>query len=298
MPATTLILEMVPPLLSDQPTGLAQRMATIEQIRASVSLSAINIPEIHPESAHHRKGARRQPFAPHMPPRDFAREIQTHCDLPCIVNHVVVHQPVDALAQWLQTAVERFDIHRFVLVGGEDHDIDYPGPPVCEANALARRLFPESSVELGNICIPARAGETQRTQKKLAAGADFFTTQIIYEPKELTSLNRISSGLRPTPPIYVSFAPIKSEQSLRFLNWLGVNVSPALEARLLNGAHPPLATSIQHLVDSWSSFIATTPEVTPHINLCPIGNIPTGAMIELAQGLLQATPSASADAGY
>ncbi len=293
VPPTKLILELVPPPLSDNGSLLAKRLAYIDRVRSRVPLDAINIPEIRPEGTHQTKGVRRRPFAPHMAPRHFGRQVRQHCDLPSVVNHVVVHQSTDRLRQWFLESVGDYGITRFVLVGGEHHYIDYPGPSVCDANALARQLFRGEEIEIGNICIPSRDNEYQRLCRKLAAGASFFTTQVIYEPAELQQL---ASAICQTPQpaeLYISFAPIKSEQNLRFLNWLGVQVSAGLETRLLHNACSTLEASIRHLVDTWAHFRRedSTRALNLHINLCPIGDIGVEAIVELADGLLSVDQS-------
>lgn len=293
VPPTKLILEMVPPPLSDNGGILAQRLGYIDRVHRRVPLDAVNIPEIHPEGAHQIKGVRRQPFAPHMAPRDFGRRVKQFCDLPAVINHVVVHRPVDRLRQWLLESVFDYGINRFVLVGGEHHEIDYPGPSVCDANALARKLFCDMDIEIGNICIPSRDNEYQRLRLKLAAGANFFTTQVIYEPAELERLGGAISQIPQPAGLYISFAPIKSEQNLRFLNWLGVQVSTGLETRLLHNAGSTLEASIRHLVDTWAQFRRkySSRNLNLHINLCPIGDISVDAIVDLADGLLSADPS-------
>ena len=293
MPPVNLILEIVPPPRSDMTAGLNRRLAYIQQVQARLPIEAINIPDIHPEHSHHKRGQRRQPFKPHMAPRQFAQAVTQACGLPCIVNHVVAHRPADELQHWLQQTADDYGVSRFVLVGGEHHDIDYPGPSVDEANRIARALFPHQCVCIGNICIPSRPGESERITRKCEAGADFFTTQLVYEAAELTQLGELFANTDRTgtqasspPNLYISFAPIKSAQNLRFLNFLGVQVSPELEAQLLEAQCCPLTRSCDHLISIWRAFQQSHPALTAGLNLCPIGNIDADTVIHLGRELL------------
>lgn len=294
MNPTKLILEMVPPLIEEGKKGLDECLHYIKEVHNAQPLNGINIPEIHEESAHNKQGIRLRSFEPRMPPREFARHIRNVCDLPCIVNHVVVHEPASALEQWLQESYHDFGVTQFVLVGGEHHEIDYPGPGVCEANTLCLKVLSAEPVKIGNICIPTRNHECERVKKKVDAGASFFTTQVIYQPQELSHFTRqlLTAGIPAEhTDFYFSFCPVKSEKNLRFLNWLGVVISQSLEDRLLADSSRTLEISLQHIIDTWHHYRKELKgyrhPINANINLCPIGSIGAEVTIELARALQQ-----------
>jgi 5,10-methylenetetrahydrofolate reductase len=295
MESTELVLEMVPPPLSDQRAGIARCLDYIRQVRAAVPVEAVNIPEIREEGGRRDNGERLTPFMPRVPPRELAAHIKDSLDLEAIVNHCVVHEPAGALEKWLDTAWRHYGVRRFVLVGGEHSHVDYPGPTVREATGLARRLFTGKDVKIGNICIPSRSGERERVRGKISAGADFFTTQIIYHVRELIDLCD-PDGL-PDADFYVSFCPVRSKRNILFLNWLGVIIDPALERWLLAGNEDVLARSESHLCATWEAFVDHINRyehpLRAHINLSPIGRITPRDTIRLARSLRAAGESAT-----
>jgi len=294
--ACKMLLEMVPPTHTEGMAGLNKRLTEIQQIQDAIPVHAINIPEIHPESAHGNQGSRNKPFEARMSPREFSRHIHNATGLDCIVNHVVVHQPRAALEEWLIESRQSFGIHQVVLVGGERHTIQYPGPGVCEANRMAKSLPQNSPFKVGNICIPGRRNEAQRIAQKLDAGADFFTTQVMYEAEHMTALARqlaiADTDIRHTE-FYLSVCPVQSARNIQFLQWLGVHISPSTEAKLLAHKRQMLQTSIDHIQSMWQQLLAAqTPLSHPftlHLNLCPIGNIRVDTCIQLGRALLACT---------
>ncbi len=292
------LLEMVPPPLSQGPKGLSRSLTYIDQVRELVALQAVNIPEIHQEPSRNSNGSRQSDFVPRMAPREFAAHIREHCGLDSVVNHVVVHQPIDALARWLDESHSQYGVSQFVLVGGASSRIDYPGPSVREANALARKLFADSVVSIGNICIPHRKGEEKQLQKKCESGADFFTTQIIYELDELRALQRaaLAAGLNTTgKDIYISFCLVRSVRNIRFLNWLGVDISEELDQWLDAGPETMTERSLAHISRIWRAFSERiqrdSPPLCAQLNLCAMGNIPAQAIARLATELQRHEPA-------
>lgn len=288
-----LLLEMVPPTHSEGMAGLTKRLTEIRQIQAAIPIHAINIPEIHPESAHGKGGERNKPFEERMSPREFSRHIHNATGLDCIVNHVVVHQPCAALEEWLTKSQQSFGIDQVVLVGGERHTIQYPGPGVCEANRIAKSLGHNPPLTVGNICIPGRRDEALRIARKLNAGADFFTTQVIYEADDMIQLVQQlanqDTDIR-NADFYLSVCPVQSERNIQFLQWLGVHISSNTEAKLLEDKRHILQTSIDHIEAMWKRLLdAQTQLIQPlnlHLNLCPIGNIQIDTSIQLGRTLL------------
>ena len=286
------LLEAVPP---ERHRGEAAVEAVIEKIaavQAKAPLDGINIPEIHQEPARSHKGERRQPFAPRMAPRDLARRIQDRLGLRCMINHVVVHHTdAQALLDWAHETYEVCGINEFVLVGGGEQAIAYPGPSVPQANALLREQAQIDGLRLGNICIPSRADEAKRMAAKVASGADFFTTQILYEAAELNQLlDDLHAQQAPIDEILLAFCPVRNQQNIRFLLWLGVAMPDALEAWLGEIDDQVQARSLEQIRRTWAQIVAHVDSIAANapqlgVNLAPIGPIGAETTADLATDL-------------
>lgn len=288
------VLEAVPPEIDRGEAGLEAAVERVAELHAALGLDAVNIPEIREESAKSDKGERRKPFAPRVEPRELARCIQERLDVPCIINRVVVHLERDRQLDWFRETWEDYGVRRFVLVGGERSDRRYPGPSVTEACRLLRERVDVPGLRLGNICIPTRRGEVARMRAKLDAGADFFTTQVVFHAEEVTALLD-ALGDRPgggrAPGLLLSLAPVRSERNIRFLRWLGVSLSDELEAWLTrDGSGTVTERSLTHIRGIWARIAghaAAAGSPWPlGVNLAPIGRIPAATTIRLAQTLM------------
>lgn len=296
------VLEVVPPPLRVSEAGVEKLLRKVGRILAGAVFDAVNIPEIREEVSKSDQGERKNPFEPRVEPRELGRRIQEQFSTPVIVNRVVVHHPRAALADWFRETREEFGIRGFVLVGGEKPPEHYPGPSVPEANGLLREAF--ADVRIGNITIPGRTDggpEWGRLQAKLSSGADFFTSQIVYRPEELTDLvDDLVEGKVPCEgvPILLSVCPVKSLQSVPFLRWLGVVVPDELVAQWSGDADRVLPLSIDHLAELWARVEAHVGDVrearggvpTVGLNIAPVGPIPSSATIELTRRLTERSP--------
>ncbi|MCO6441004.1 MAG: hypothetical protein J5I81_07960 [Nitrococcus mobilis] len=291
-------LEAVPPLLREGAAGIDAVLEKIDAIHGAVGLDGVNVPEIRPESSKSKKGERLKPFEPRLEPRELAKRIQEDFGLNCIINRVVVHLAWERQAEWFRQTWEEYGIRQFVLVGGEKSGECYPGPSVPESNELVHRVIDDCELRVGNICIPTRAQEAQRMARKLATGADFFTTQIVYHAREFTGLLddlqtfALPSGGAP-PTLLLTLCPVQSQRNIRFLHWLGVSLSAELEAWLARDPERVAERSLQHLERMWI-------EIHRHwhghrgcfpigISLAPIGRIPPMTTVQLARNLISMT---------
>ena len=284
------LLEAVPPELHRGPAAVDAVVAHVAAVHADFPLDGVNIPEIHEEPSRSSKGERRKPFAPRMAPRELAYVIQEQVGVPCMINRVVVTTPADQLLNWANETWERYGINQFVLVGGGLSQQTYAGPSVVQANQLLREDAMIDDLRIGNICIPSRDDEVTRLREKTASGADFFTTQILYEAEDLQAL-LIELGETPgtTPEdLWVALCPARTRHNIRFLLWLGVNIPDALEAWLIEAPDEVLERSLAQIKRVWQSLNQDRPAHTrPElgVNLAPIGAIPTDVTVALAKEL-------------
>src|SRR5438445_7979675 len=114
-----------------------------------------------------------------MGPREFVQRLRKGLGGDPIVNNVVAHMPsAAAFRRWVEESLDRFGLRSFVLVGGTNSRIRYPGPTVLDANRVLRSVAAgHRGVALGNITIPDRVNEVDRLAAKTEAGWDFVTTR-------------------------------------------------------------------------------------------------------------------------
>ncbi|HUI43651.1 MAG TPA: hypothetical protein VL523_16945 [Terriglobia bacterium] len=209
--------EVVPPE-EDKPAALEEALEVVRAVEGSVD--AINLPEIHNEA---RPGQRTADFVPRLDPRRLGSKLRDELGVEVVTNHCVVHEP-DPLP-WLRETREVFGIEHLVLVGGESSGVRYPGLSVVETAERLRAAGHTGA--LGGISIPSRTGEAERVRRKQAAGLDFFTTQVLFDPNDIVWLVQKLNGLEAR--IFLSFAPVSHPRDLHFLRWLGADIPPDLD---------------------------------------------------------------------
>jgi len=253
------VLEVVPPhRRASEPTVRKFVSRVREAVSALPHLAAVNLPEVLDENF------AGQPFYRHMSPRQCARLLNHHLGVDPIVNKVVVHLTGTAgLEAWIRESLETFGLRNFTFVGGSSPHVSYPGPTVAEADGRLRALTRDlPGVTLGNIAIPERPGEVERLLEKTRAGAQFFTTQVLFEPKPILSLLRgygaacKAAGLNPAT-VLLSVAPVSDYHDVEFLAWLGAAISPATEERILAPGEEPGAASLDVAREVWTTVRET-----------------------------------------
>ncbi|MFN0057340.1 MAG: methylenetetrahydrofolate reductase [Planctomycetota bacterium] len=291
-----LVLEVVPPPLRRGEEGLESRLQHIGRIHRAVNLDAVNIPEIRAEESKHVDGERRNPYEPRWESRVLGQLIQDRLGLPAIVNRVVVHASNEENAAWFRDSFVAFGIRKFVIVGGEKSNATYPGPSVCEANRLFPRWVSDSAATFGNISIPGRRSrervEAARMADKVAAGARFFTTQIIYRARELTELLddlKAAGDAVASTPVLVSLCPLRSRQSIKMLHFLGVRIDTELVEKLCRVPERTAEHSVEHILSVVDEILAhqrRTNSPTPlGFNVAPVGPVPVVNTIALCAAL-------------
>ncbi|NRA74993.1 MAG: methylenetetrahydrofolate reductase [Planctomycetes bacterium] len=292
-PAGSTILEVVPPTLDSGLEGLYSRISRVRRLVSDGDFDAVNIPEIHDEENRNDRGARTRQHSPRRQPREMGRRIQDELGLPVIINHVVSFKPLETLLDWVRDTVAGYGIGNIVLVGAPHDRKPWPGPTVAEANAAIRKEFSAQQLKIGNSCIPGREGspipESVRMEEKALTGADFFTTQIIYDPAEIIEL-RHQMVREDSPakncPILVSLCPVRKHENLAFLRYLGVEIPDAFEQELL--ALPEadcLERSLEFLRSIQTDLIESEgdpQDVAPFgWNIAPVGQIPPFSIRDL-----------------
>lgn len=226
--------EMVPPV-ADKPEVLDSMMSEVARIQNLAD--AINLPEIHDES---RGGERTFKFVERVEPRVLGKAIREKFNIDVVINRCVVYEPDQV--RWFQETEKKFDVHNFILVGGESSQIKYSGPSVVQAAREVRGAG--LALSLGGISIPSRAHEVDRIRRKVSEGLTFFTTQVLFDSNDIVWLIQRLNGLEAR--IFLSFAPVSHHRDIEFLRWLGVDVPADLDRFLINrtsGDNTPAHTS-------------------------------------------------------
>lgn len=253
--ALPVVLEIVPPHRRASESTVRKFLSRVQEAVAALPhLAAVNLPEVLDENF------AGQPFYRHMSPRQCARLLDHRLGVDPIVNKVVVHLPGSAgLDAWIRESVDAFGLRNFTFVGGSSPHVAYPGPSVTEADGRLRAMTRDlPGVALGNIAIPERPDEAARLLAKTRAGAQFFTTQVLFESGPVLSLLRgygaacAAEGLEPAT-VLLSVAPVSDYHDVEFLAWLGATISPGTEERLLAAGGEPGAASLEIAREVWTA---------------------------------------------
>lgn len=222
-----IIAEVIPPSKSVSEAYINKIVDKIVNVISEMNgVSAINIPEIVEEN---HLGL---PYYRNFDNRKFGLLLREKCSKDLIINTIVVHKPKEYFKVWIDESIN-YGIRNFVFVGAKIKSINYPGIGVIEANSIAKA----KNVGIGNILIPERENEADRLANKTVSGCNFFTTQILFEPKKIIKIlkdysDKCSvSGLKPAK-IFLSFAPVSSLEDITFIKWLGAEMQEATEKRL------------------------------------------------------------------
>ncbi len=111
--------------------------------------------------------------------------------------------------------------------------------------------------EVGGVALPERTGEKNYAARKVEAGADFFQTQISYDPiKVLDFIEALEDRVDRTPPILVGTTPFSSREEMMRLtdNVPQVNIPSSVRKRL-SKAEDFSDESVEFTVDFYQRMI-------------------------------------------
>jgi hypothetical protein len=226
---TEVFFEVVPPSKMSSQKHREKVLDKIASAINSVKIDCINIPEVIEEN-HLGK-----PYYRNLSVRWFAKELQALTGKNVVVNKGVVYfNGMQQFLLWVKETVNEFKVKDFVFVGGKTANIAYSGPSVIQANREAKKI---NGIRIGNICIPSREKEAERMLNKTLSGANFFTSQVLFESNEMKNLlleyEALCKEKKVQPSkIFLSFCPVSRMEEVSFLKWLGVNIPPETENEL------------------------------------------------------------------
>lgn len=228
--------EILPPREKDG--TLNSYSETISSLLSQTHIDAINIPEVHDEVG---RGDRPIVNQKRGEPREFGRMLQDIVGIEAIVNRVVVHENYEDQMRWVEKTNKIYEIENLIIVGGESSGVKYPGPTVNNMLGSISDQYNGNGGDIfcGGIAIPSRKNESKNLIKKSDNGAEFFTTQVLYDSsniiKMIENYQKRCDDLQTFPRrILLSFAPVSSQKNVDFLKWLGVEIPNDTE-KYLNG---------------------------------------------------------------
>ena len=226
--------EILPPREKDG--TLNSYAETISSLLSQTHIDAINIPEVLDEAG---RGDRPVANYKRGEPREFGRLLQDIVGIEAIINRVVVHDNYDTQMRWLEETNLVYEIENMIIVGGESSNVKYPGPTVNQTLEAISNTYNKGGKDIfcGGIAIPSRKEESKNLIKKSKNGSEFFTTQVLYDSKNIikmmnnyqTRCNELNTFPR---RILLSFAPVSSQKNIDFLKWLGVEIPGGTEKYL------------------------------------------------------------------
>jgi len=210
------------------------------ELRNFHRLNAVSVPELVEEN-HEGKPRYNSIYT-----RAFSRGTADLIGKDAIINKVVVHmETYERFVEWM-TETYALGLKNMIFVGGNTRHHRFPGPSVSEANLIARHLNSLNRFEditIGNICLPERREEAKRMLFKTISGAQFFTTQILFDSSQMISLlqeyDRLCRIADVTPStVLLSFAPLRSTADLNLLDFLGVELPDKPRNYILESGDP------------------------------------------------------------
>jgi len=285
------VYEILPPREVD--VNLDSYAGSISSLLSQTHIDAINIPEVRDELS---RGKRPVKNFERAEPRKFGKLLQDIVGVEAIVNRVIVHDKLEKQLNWITETFEKFEINNLIIVGGESSEISYPGPKVDQALNKISQLFESEneSVFCGGISIPSRSKESVKLKSKSDNGAQFFTTQVLYDSSKIIKMighyqdlcNNANSYPR---RLLISFAPVSSPKDIEFLQWLGVEIPRTtqeyLNARPGKMANRSLDVSIEVLNNILDFIIKNKINVPIGLNVEHIMSYNFQSSIEMLQEL-------------
>ena len=193
-------------------------------------------------------------------PRVYSHLLQQLSGVDLITYKSVSQRDEAAFNAWLDDTAKHYDLQNLVLVGCPSSSGDVKLNLDKAYQVLGRHY---GDFCLGGVTIAerhaAKFNEHQRILKKKANGVDYFISQAVYNPQAtmdlLTSYAQACRTHQIQPKrIILTFAPCGSEQTLAFMNWLGINVPKVTQFRMLS-AKDVLAESVHICCENFEKIL-------------------------------------------
>jgi len=199
------------------------------------------------------------PFSECQEPRQYAKVLEELTG----VEHIIYQAITDRMTpekfdSYLSETKEVYGAKTLVFVGGTTQSASVLS--VCEASYRATNHHYDFL--LGGITIPERhrdkLDEHQRIFQKWEHGVSFFTSQVIYNADNAIWMLRdydqfCKERNRPPARIIFAFAPFGRESTVKFLEWLGVELPRGTVRRVLSRGSPDACVQEANEI-CWENF--------------------------------------------
>jgi len=256
------MLELVPPSKRATPDAVSNSVEKISsEINKLECISCINIPEVIEEN---HVGV---PYYRNIDTRIFGKSLFETTGKKIIVNKVIAHLPKPMFEEWVKETVRDYGINSMVFVGASREPFSYVGPSVVEADQCVANLAASDGggvglkgLEIGNILIPGRENEVERSIAKTKAGCSFFTTQLMFQPESFNEFAKeyceeCAKKDLERKRFFLSFAPARSGEDVEFFRWLGCDIPTSVISRLKESGDTMGNTSIDIARDTLSDIM-------------------------------------------
>ncbi len=190
--------------------------------------------------------ATERPFAFHstLDPREYSCILREQARRDVITYKSVAQRDAAEFNQWLSDSKQQYQLDNLVLVGSPSSNGTIK---LSLTDAYQQLAEHQADFFLGGVAIAERhaqkGNEHERLIEKSAMGCQFFISQAVYNAQAtidlITSYARSCRQQQLTPQrIILTFTPCGGEQTLEFMQWLGISVPQASKYRILDAANP------------------------------------------------------------
>ena len=184
------------------------------------------------------------PFQQTLDPRVYSQILRRLARRDVITYKSVAQRDAAEFQHWFGETKTEFQLDNLVLVGSPSSN----GTIKLSLNDAYQQLADsDQSFYLGGVAIAERhaqkGNEHDRLIEKARQGCQFFISQAVYNAQAtidlLTCYARSCKQQGLTPQrVILTFTPCGGEQTLDFMQWLGISVPQASRYRILDAAHP------------------------------------------------------------
>ncbi|MCC5452489.1 hypothetical protein LMJ53_12240 [Rheinheimera sp. UJ51] len=184
------------------------------------------------------------PFHSTLDPRDYSVLLRELAQQDVITYKSVAQRDAAEFNTWLTETEQQYALRNLVLVGSPSSNGDIK---LSLPEAYQQLAAHDAQFHLGGVAIAERhakkGNEHLRLIEKSAQGCQFFISQAVYNAQAtidlLTSYARSckQQGISPKR-IILTFTPCGGEQTLTFMQWLGISVPEGSKYRILDAANP------------------------------------------------------------
>lgn len=229
-----------PPLTCDQKQVRSIASSITENVK-KINPDALVVYDIQDEPS--RSGEPRPfPFFKTHQPRMFAGIMREMTNVePIVFRAMVCGETKQDWTNWVnETTTEPYDMKNFAIVGGCREE----GKKLLRVDEASQILQQQvRGAVVGGIVIPERhrdkQDEPQRVYEKMMQGVSFFTSQVVYHADNaiwfLLDYAAFCEEKKIEPVrIVFTFAPFSSGRTVKFMEWLGVEIPLGTQKRVLS----------------------------------------------------------------